>query len=119
MPLSDEQLQPLANHSNIVALHVPTPETRPESIVFPHGRSYGDGDILHFWIEQADSYRRVTYESSQDRPGMAWFAAPNPVEQDTEAEDVIRDSLRENFEAMLGDDDGFRSAAELGEGGSS
>jgi hypothetical protein len=50
---------------------------------------------------------------------MAWFAAPNPVEQDTEAEDVIRDSLRENFEAMLGDDDGFRSAAELGEGGSS
>jgi hypothetical protein len=67
VPLTDEQLAPLAARDDVDAVHIP--DGRPESVYTLSGSH--DGDILEFWVEFPDRY--VAFRYGPTGTGLAWL----------------------------------------------
>jgi muconolactone delta-isomerase len=102
VPLTDDDLTPLADHADVDAVHVPV--GRPASVTTGGGRLAHRGDILTFWIEFGDRYRRATYETGDEDDGLAWYAAPLSVFKSDGIAEGIETTLREEYQPIGGDD---------------
>jgi len=69
VPLTDDQLAPLADHDAIGAVYVP--DGRPEDVYTLEGDH--EGDILEFYVETADcDYVAFRYTMAPNDRGLAW-----------------------------------------------
>jgi len=66
VPLTEDQLEPLADHESIDAVYVP--EGRPETVYTLAGGHRGD--VLEFYVETTDQYVKYRYGPAEG--GLAW-----------------------------------------------
>jgi hypothetical protein len=103
VPLTEDGLAPLADHNDVVAVYVFPDRATDVILAGLEAPETHSGDILHFWIEQEDEYRKVCYEPADDGMGWAWHAAPEPVEKTSDTGAKLAKYLQETHETVGGE----------------
>jgi len=94
VPLSNSDLQPLADRAEIEAVWVPS--SRPASVETRAG--VHDGDILDFYIETREAYYPVRYTSPEDTDaGLAWYRAVISTGKDEPICDLVEETLASDY----------------------
>jgi len=93
VPLTDEQLAPLAARDDVDAVYVPN--GRPETVYTLAGNH--QGDIMKFYVEFAGSYVKFRYGPTEN--GLAWLRH-EPTSKTEPLGEYVAESIAEDYRPL-------------------